>query len=650
MKDITLFQASSRLHRAAEADKKAIIYITDFISSINEGLSEKLPAILANHFNFPYVITAHFGENQSFEEFGSFGFDDKNDALFLIMKDFLKNQHEVRSSEVQTSLNSPRLGFIHSFILIPAKSRHSIVGFIFMGDAVPRKEINLSMDTFLAVSHFYGQELARRKLENQLQQSYLELNTIFKSLGQGLMMCDVYGVISGHHSDSALDHFGCDPSHQRLSKVLQLNKDAEQGVEIWLKTMFKKLLSFEDLIPLGPKSFEKNEDRYIELKYRPIYDGSGDLKSILIISTDKTQERILAREAKERSMLAEIVMTILNDRHTFRRFIKDTRHILKQLSGGFNDLDIDEVSRQLHTLKGNCGLFKLTEMSDIIHQTESVTTRLSNQGKPEISIRHHIKEQLTKIEQSFSHSFNRLKQILGQLIDPDEEIREIPKEKILLMSKLLLGHLGQQSDIFMKFIDDFLLDNIHIHFHKFIQLVEEQALNLEKNATLTVHESNIRINADIYLPLFSSFIHVFRNAIDHGIENPESRVAANKESTGHIEVSFDTLDDGNTLLILVKDDGSGMDPEVIADKAEEKGIINATERVTLDTHTILQLTTSPLFTTCKRVTELSGRGVGLDALRYEAERIKGQVTVYSELGEGTSVEVKVPLLTWTVDA
>ena len=138
---------------------------------------------------------------------------------------------------------------------------------------------------------------------------------------------------------------------------------------------------------------------------------------------------------------------------------------------------------------------------------------------------------------------------------------------------------------------------------------------------------------EIYEPL----VHMIRNSVDHGIEMPEQRVAAGKESTGTILITAEQK--GGNIVIDIEDDGWGLDAKKIRDKAIERGIISSSDQ--LDEEAIFDLIFHPGFSTKDKVTEVSGRGVGMDVVKKCVERLRGKIEISSKLGKGSSFHMKL---------
>ena len=145
---------------------------------------------------------------------------------------------------------------------------------------------------------------------------------------------------------------------------------------------------------------------------------------------------------------------------------------------------------------------------------------------------------------------------------------------------------------------------------------------------------------------FSNFvnvcIHLFRNMVDHGIEPEDERVLKEKPPRGLIKVEFQNK--GDTFFITLKDDGAGIDPKKIKDKVLEKGLKNEKELKNLNDSELLDIIFDPGFSTREDVSDLSGRGVGMDAVRAEVEALGGTIFVLSKIDEGTTFTIELPVL------
>ncbi|WP_264842036.1 chemotaxis protein CheA [Caldinitratiruptor microaerophilus] len=178
-------------------------------------------------------------------------------------------------------------------------------------------------------------------------------------------------------------------------------------------------------------------------------------------------------------------------------------------------------------------------------------------------------------------------------------------------------------------------------FRRFTRLVRELAAATGKPLTLRREGEDTMLDKAIVEEMVAPLLHLVRNAADHGIEPPDERRRAGKPETGTITLR--AFDQGDEVLIEVEDDGRGMDVTRIRAKAVEKGLIAPEALTALTDQEVLQLVFQPGFSTTSEVTDISGRGVGMDVVKASVEQLRGSVHLHSVAGRGTRVTIRLPL-------
>jgi len=178
-------------------------------------------------------------------------------------------------------------------------------------------------------------------------------------------------------------------------------------------------------------------------------------------------------------------------------------------------------------------------------------------------------------------------------------------------------------------------------FLRFPRLVRDLSGKLDKRVDLQLSGSETELDRTVVDALGDPLVHLVRNALDHGLETPEAREAAGKPATGTLEISARHA--GGSVLITVRDDGRGIDPRLVARKAAERGLIPADAVDSVDLQRAVELLFSPGFSTAEETSDISGRGVGMDAVRTTIRELGGEVLVQSELGVGTTAQIRLPL-------
>jgi two-component system chemotaxis sensor kinase CheA len=178
-------------------------------------------------------------------------------------------------------------------------------------------------------------------------------------------------------------------------------------------------------------------------------------------------------------------------------------------------------------------------------------------------------------------------------------------------------------------------------FLRFPRLVRDLSGKLDKKVELLLSGSETELDRTVVDQLGDPLVHLVRNSLDHGLEPPEERVAAGKPAAGTLEISAQHT--GGSVLISVRDDGRGIDPVRVAGKAAERGLIAADAVDSVDMGQAIELLFSAGFSTAEEMSDISGRGVGLDAVRTAIRGLGGEVLVQSELGAGTTTQIRLPL-------
>lgn len=182
-------------------------------------------------------------------------------------------------------------------------------------------------------------------------------------------------------------------------------------------------------------------------------------------------------------------------------------------------------------------------------------------------------------------------------------------------------------------------------FNRFQRVVRDVSKDLGKTIALNISGGDTELDKSVIEKITDPLTHLVRNAIDHGIESPEVRATANKSEVG--QVHLNAYHDSGAIVIEVSDDGGGLNSEKILAKAYEKGLV--ADNVELSEKEIFQLIFEPGFSTASAVSNISGRGVGMDVVRRNIEALRGSIEIDSEVGEGTIIRIRLPLTLAIID-
>ncbi|MFP4332401.1 MAG: chemotaxis protein CheW, partial [Campylobacterales bacterium] len=178
-------------------------------------------------------------------------------------------------------------------------------------------------------------------------------------------------------------------------------------------------------------------------------------------------------------------------------------------------------------------------------------------------------------------------------------------------------------------------------FNKFPRMVRDLSRELNKNIELNISGEDTELDKSIVEEIGDPLVHIIRNSCDHGIETPDVRVANGKGEQGTVDLK--AYNEGNHIVIEIKDDGKGLDAEALRQKSFEKGVISEKEADSMSEKESFNLIFKPGFSTAAQITNVSGRGVGMDVVKTNIEKLNGIIDVDSVKGEGTVIKLKIPL-------
>lgn len=178
-------------------------------------------------------------------------------------------------------------------------------------------------------------------------------------------------------------------------------------------------------------------------------------------------------------------------------------------------------------------------------------------------------------------------------------------------------------------------------FNKFPRMVRDLSRELNKNIDLIITGEETEVDKSIVEEIGDPLVHIIRNSCDHGIESPEEREALGKPAVGTVQLK--AYNEGNHIVIEVSDDGKGLDAQMLKQKAIEKGLISEREADSMSDKEAFGIIFKPGFSTAKSITNVSGRGVGMDVVKTNIEKLSGIIEIESEKGVGTTQKLKIPL-------
>jgi two-component system, chemotaxis family, sensor kinase CheA len=248
-----------------------------------------------------------------------------------------------------------------------------------------------------------------------------------------------------------------------------------------------------------------------------------------------------------------------------------------------------------------------------------------------------ISKQITSRVSVESEKLDELMYLVSELVITRAELDLIVEKHDYTKLDLLKEKVDKLTNKFRDNALSIRLVPINDILVRFRRLVRDLSQSMKKEIDFVTYGTETELDKNVMDALIEPILHLLRNSIDHGIEPPSEREAAGKPGKGQITLA--AYHSGNNVYIIVKDDGNGIDPEFIQRKAVEKGFISPD--VNLSKKEIYNLLFLPGFSTASNVTDISGRGVGMDVVKKKITEIRGEVEIDSEIGAGTSFTIKL---------
>lgn len=178
-------------------------------------------------------------------------------------------------------------------------------------------------------------------------------------------------------------------------------------------------------------------------------------------------------------------------------------------------------------------------------------------------------------------------------------------------------------------------------FNKFARIVRDLSRDFNKKIELTIEGAETELDKSLVEEINDPLVHLIRNSVDHGIESPEERIAAGKDEVGKVKLY--ASQEGNNIIIGIEDDGNGLDVNKLKAAAVDKGVISEAEAERMSEKEAFNIIFAPGFSTAEKVTNVSGRGVGMDVVKTNIAKLNGMIDIKSVLGKGTKITIKLPL-------
>jgi len=473
----------------------------------------------------------------------------------------------------------------------------------------------------------------------------LQTEVLLNSLGQGYLSFDLKGLCGPVYSEACLDLLETVPAGRNIVDVLHLTGEQKTDFEGWIEMLFmpNHALGFDDIVRFLPQNYtHSNVARRVGIIYRPVYDKDKKLISIIVIATDRTEEAEAEARMRGQQTFVSMVSRIFRERSQFmvtlthlRRFVEDSKLAIKREEAA-------SILRMLHTLKASAKHFYLMNLDKRIHKLES------DLRNPSIQSDEDFQRRLKKCGEELDGELNAVLAEIGEFIGQDFEgrghLREISDDVVFDFARLMRAR-KIDADLIHQYLLNIAAVPVNETFRQFDRELQDLAIVLGKKVKPVLYTgTNPRVLPQTLENFLLSSMHICRNIIDHGIEPAVTRLARGKDPAGLIMIHTDLIDNpatgGKILQIIISDDGNGIDPALVRKKLTQTDPEGGW-RYDNDEQVIQRILQWGVSTSAD-INELSGRGVGMEAIDREVNLLGGTIKVYSELYKGTRFDIRIP--------
>ncbi len=480
-------------------------------------------------------------------------------------------------------------------------------------------------------------------LEDKIIQRTKEIENLLNNAGQGFLSFDNSMLIGTKYSIEAKNIFGTNIENLNITHLLYDTKEKQTFLESTLQNILIEEEKKQDiLISLLQKEFIINQ-KFIQVEYKVL-----DTNNFMMILTDITETKKLSKKIKQEQQLLKMVVETVTTLEEFAELKGEYDKFISNIQEYKSVDKLSSLRKIIHTYKG---LFAQKEMLHIVHHLHNFETDIDESLKQKKLV-NSIEDITTQIMQDWiEEDISLLKTILGKNFLNNKNTISIDKKRIITLQKTLERILQEQqftlertlySDIknVANGIEALSYNDIKIVLKPYEKLVEQLATKLKKY----IHPLQLDCD-DIYLskrykPFLNSLVHIFRNSVDYGIEDFETRYENNKDEFGTICCSV--KEKNGLIQIKISDDGAGINIQKIKQLAIEKNIYTKEQLDSFDEQQILMILFEEGFSTSDTITDISGRGVGLASVLYELQQLKGTLKIKNSFGKGVKFIFNLP--------
>ncbi|PCJ62839.1 MAG: hypothetical protein COA79_01565 [Planctomycetota bacterium] len=487
-----------------------------------------------------------------------------------------------------------------------------------------------------------------------------------KELPLGILRFNSLGKLIEELSTNCHLFFGTDYFQKNVKELLYIDEEAQDYFKSWLDILEANPMPMQHLAELLPSDVElpnpvirkRGKTKPINLRYtfcpKEVVSSKGKVEEVIVFIQDVSKEKFASKTLATKESRLEFILNILRDRNRYITYLENSFDCISKIEAICEDLfdgnpneKVNSAFRLVHTVRGNSAAFGVQSLRDtgdilekILLEGRDGERELNKEYAQELKdkvplLRAGLVDHLQETETTFNEVFdpnragNRTFRVPSSYItDFENALSYVEDEdyKIKLIRKL--------KEIYMVPVRKLLLQ----YSDTVKQLAERQDKLL---SPLVINGGDTLISEKEVQSFFNSFIHLVLNCIDHGIEKPMERLEKGKVEEAIVRIRAQADDGG--VYISIEDDGRGLNVEEIVKRALLKNMVNDVQLMSMTEDEKLNLIFKEGFSTTRKITSISGRGMGMSAVMHEVKALKGTISVSTIFGKGTIFTIFLPV-------
>lgn len=454
--------------------------------------------------------------------------------------------------------------------------------------------------------------------QDAVREAHEQARVVLDNVDQGLFLVDRAGRLLGEQQSAAVESWFGTPTKGRTfwSWIESTDANAATWLELGWEDVTAGFLPPVIVLEQIPRHVSVG-DRTVELSFTPLGSDPDTFDRMLIVATDITQKLAAERAEQGQRELVAVLQAIGRDRRGFMEFFREASRLVRSLRAGGDDRD---AFRWIHTLKGNASFYGLSTVGEVCHRIESAMVE-ARRGPTDA--------ERAEVAAVWDTMEGRLAPLIG-----DRSVIPVPRRRLLDVASI--AQTGAPGPEIASLLRSFAMEPLAARFSRVAEQTSRLAARLGKgDIDVVVRDRGLSFDPEALADFWSNFTHAVRNAVDHGLETPEERQQAGKAPQGRITLEATHSDEG--LEVALIDDGRGVAWDRVRAKAEKLGLPASTRDDLVDALFADGLSTRDA------ATSVSGRGVGMPALKASVVQLGGRIEVHSEAGRGTTFRFVLPL-------